>query len=100
MKFSVISALYMVAVPVLAGTADYNLSCDRVMYDGKNDKRTEVEYFKDVYFNLCMNLFECKKSEPPATPNPADKNVLGRCIGCLPNLGKNWVQDKCFLDPV
>ncbi|KAG5998900.1 hypothetical protein E4U43_002350 [Claviceps pusilla] len=95
MKFSVISTLFVAAVPVLA--TDYSMTCDRGLYNPNETTKTEVQYWNDVYFNLCQNLWGCKSSHSDGPPRGRDETASGRCLQCPSNLPATYMGNRITL---
>lgn len=98
MKFSVISTLFMAAVPALA--TDYVMTCDRKMYNPKDTAKTEFQYWTDVYHNLCQNLWSCQSSEFYALLHRLDTTALGRCNQCPSDLPATYMNNQVTLDKI
>ncbi|KAG6016497.1 hypothetical protein E4U54_001316 [Claviceps lovelessii] len=94
MKFSVISTLLMAAVPALAETVDYTLSCNRHQYNSNVDNEGRLYSFK--YANYCIAILGCQSYSKPKT-DYSTKRFVGECLRCPSGKEGSEMEDGCTL---
>lgn len=94
MKFFILSAILGVAVSAADQYADYNLVCDRNIYNGPLNG--EAPFFQAFYQGLCTRLYQCGYVEVEE-PGKDSTVMTGICKMCRPDLPTTPDGEQCKL---